>query len=97
MDYLKDFGFTKDDIKYLYDNLDEEDVHELIIHEDRITNILKYLKSIGINNLKDVIENRTELFYISSSTVKRAFNNSNVKNIVKLINEDVSNFDLINL
>ncbi len=97
MDYLKEFGFTKDDIKYLYDNLDEEDVHELIIQEDRITNILKYLKSIGINNLKDVIENRTELFYISSSTVKRAFNNSNVKNIVKLINEDVSNFDLINL
>lgn len=97
MDYLKDFGFTKDDIKYLYDNLDEEDIHELIIHEYRITNILKYLKSIGINNLKDVIENRTELFYISSSIVKRSFNNTNVKDIVKLINEDVSNFDLINL
>ena len=97
MDYLKDFGFTKDDIKYLYDNLAEEDIDELIIHEYRITNILKYLKSIGINNLKDVIENRTELFYISSSIVKRSFTNTNVKDIVKLINEDVSNFDLINL
>lgn len=97
MDYLKDFGFTKEDIKYLYDTIDEEDIHELIIHEDRITNILKYLKSIGITNLKDVIEFRTELFYISSSIVKRAFTNTNIKDIVKLINEDVSNFDLINL
>ena len=48
MDYLKNYGFTKEDIKDIYNNLDEEDVHELIIHEDRIINILNYLKSIGI-------------------------------------------------
>ena len=41
MDYLKNYGFTKEDIKDIYNNLDEEDVHELIIHEDRIINILK--------------------------------------------------------
>ena len=46
--YLKNYGFTKEDIKDIYNNLDEEDVHELIIHEDRIINILNYLKSIGI-------------------------------------------------
>ena len=45
MDYLKDFGFTVEEIKYLCDELDEEDVHELIIHENRVINILKYLKS----------------------------------------------------
>ena len=80
-----------------YINLDEEDVHELIIHEDRIINILNYLKSIGITNLKEIIRCRTELFYISSSIIKRAFASCNEKNIIKLINEDVSNFDLINI
>lgn len=97
MDYLKNYGFTKEDIKDIYDNLDEEDVHELIIHEDRIINILNYLKSIGITNLKEIIRCRTELFYISSSIIKRAFASCNEKNIIKLINEDVSNFDLINI
>ena len=43
MDYLKNYGFTKEDIKDIYNNLDEEDVHELIIHEDRIINILNYI------------------------------------------------------
>ncbi len=97
MDYLKDFGFSKNDIKELYNCLEEEDVHELTIHEDRIVNILKYLKSIGIKNLKDIVKCRTELFYISSSNVKKAFSSCSEKNIIELINEDVSNFDLIEL
>ena len=97
MDYLKNYGFTKEDIKDIYNNLDEEDVHELIIHEDRIINILNYLKSIGITNLKEIIRCRTELFYINSSIVKKAFSNVDLEKTVKLINEDISNFDLINI
>ena len=97
MDYLKDFGFTVEEIKYLCDELDEEDVHELIIHENRVINILKYLKSIGLENIKDVVRCRTELFYINSSIVKKAFSNVDLEKTVKLINEDISNFDLVNL
>ena len=97
MDYLKKFNFTNKDIQFLYDELDEMDIHELIIHEDRVINILKYFKSIGINNLKEILRCRTDLFYINSSIIKKAFSDVNIEETVKLINEDVSNFDLINI
>lgn len=97
MEYLDKYGFSDSEIEYLYNELDELDINELSMHEDRVCNIINYLKSIGIKNIKKLIIDRIELFYMSSSIIKKRFDDSDIPNIVELINEDFINFELLDL
>lgn len=97
MEYLDKYGFSDSEIEYLYNELDELDINELSLHEDRVCNIINYLKSIGIKNIKKLIIDRIELFYMSSSIIKKRFDDSDIPNIVELINEDFINFELLDL
>ena len=48
---------------------------------------------IGIKNIKDILKYKTNIFYEKLDNIKKSFENR--KDIVKLINEDITNFELI--
>ncbi len=95
MSYLMDLGFSEtfiDDIRKTYD----ENVIDLIKLEDyNITEIVKYLREIGIKYVEDLFLSYIELFLRDVDEVKEAFNKHNIDEIVNKINEDITNIELV--
>lgn len=97
MEYLKQFNLTDNDIDDICNTLDDMDINELVMHEDRIIDILNYFVRVGVNNLKEVILARPDLFYENVEYIKNVIENYGTDQAVTLLNGDIANIDLINL
>ena len=73
--------------------IDNDDINNYYVNELKVIEILNYLKSIGINNIKDILKYKSNMFYESVETIKKNIPNDSI--IVSLINEDVQNLDRI--
>ena len=91
MDYFKNYGLTNEDITEIENFIDNDDINNYYVNEIRVIEILDYLKSIGINNIKDILKYKSNMFYESVKTIKK--NIPNDKIIIELINEDYQNLD----
>ena len=97
MEYLKIFNLTDEDIKDITNSIDEMDINEISMKEEKVIEILKYFISMGITNIKDIIIYKTYLLYDDIETIKEKFNKDSNINIIKLITEDAVNLELIGL
>ena len=97
MEYLKIFNLTDKDIEDITNSIDEMDINEISMKEEKVIEILKYFLSIGITNIKDIIIYKTYLLYDDIVNIKDKFNKYGNINIIKLINEDAVNLELIGL
>ena len=93
MNYLKEYNLNDDDIKEIIDNIDDADYNEYVTKEDKIKSILDYFKSIGITNLKDLLMNKSYLFYETLEVIKNRIR----KELVTYINEDIAYLDTIGI
>ena len=79
MDFLLEYGITKDTIKKIKENNEESTCFFCMIHEE---------------NVKEVIDNlltdRLELFFLPKEEIKKRFETYNTKVLVQLINEDIN-------
>ena len=90
MDYLKVFNLTNEDILDIQNSISDQDYSELCMHEERVIQIIKFLRSSNIKNLKDLLINKTSLFYENPDYVKSIFENFDSK-MIESINEDANN------
>lgn len=95
MDYLSKYNITKEMLEELKKSLDSSHINYLELYEDKITKILDYLISVGINNVYDILMHRINIFYEDIDYIKKSIESNN--NIVELINEDIVNFEDIGL
>lgn len=93
MDYFKKYGLNDEDIKEIEEYIEEDDINNYYVNELEIIEILDYLNEIGLENLKDILKYKTNIFYEKINNIKKSFEDR--KDIVKLINEDITNFELI--
>ena len=91
MEYLVDYNLTNKDIDDIMRSIDDMDKLEFEYNEDKIRRILSYFISKNINNIKELIINKTHIFYEDYDKLKNIVDNLTIEEI-KLINEDVSNF-----
>ena len=89
--FYADYGLTDEDIKEIEEYLSDEDINNYYVSELRVAEILDYLKSLGIKNIKDILMYKSNIFYESVNTIKK--NIPNDKIIIELINEDYQNLD----
>lgn len=93
MDYFKKYGLNDEDIKEIEEYIEDDDINNYYVNELEIIEILDYLNEIGLENLKDILKYKTNIFYEKINNIKKSFKDR--KDIVKLINEDITNFELI--
>lgn len=96
MEYLKKYNLSETDINEILNNIDELDYKELMFNQENVEEILRYFIGIGITDIKSILMFKTYLLYDNLENIKNAINSSD-KNIIKLINEDIMNFDIIGL
>lgn len=93
MDYFKKYGLNDEEINDIKNYIDNDDANNYYVNELDVIEILDYLISIGIDNIKDILKYKANIFYEKLDNIKKSFDNR--KDIVKLINEDITNFELI--
>lgn len=90
MNYLEGFNLSLDDINDILRNIDEQDRLEFDYNEDKIKKIIKYFLSKKITNIKDIIINKTYIFYEDYDKIKSILDKL-TKEQIDLINSDASN------
>lgn len=93
MDYFKNYGLTDEDIEEIEEFLSDDDINNYYISELKVIEIIDYLKSIGIKNIKDILKYKSNIFYESVNNIKKNIKKDPI--IISLINEDIQNFDRI--
>lgn len=88
--YLSEEDFKV--VKYKMNNIEKNNFG---YYEHNITEILNYLKGMGVNNFKDLLLYRKDICFKNIDVLKKEVNKINSKLIVYLFNNDVSS--LINL
>lgn len=96
MDYLMKFNLTAKDIEDIINNIDNMDLLEFNMYEERISKIISYLLSKNITNIKDIIIKKTMLFYETFEHVKELIDSCN-KEMIYLLNDDATNFSLLGI
>lgn len=97
MDFLKQLGYTDKDIidikNYNYDYIMEN----ISINKENVENIIEYLISIGIerSTVKEIFMYQVGLFFKTFDEIKASFDEYEIDSIVKSLNYDVNNIELI--
>ena len=97
MDYLTKYNLTNEDIKDIINSIDEDDKLELELNEERVSSIIDYFLSLGLTNIKDIINTKPSLFYDDVNSIKMRIEKYSNTNIIELLKEDPINFDLIGM
>lgn len=97
MEYLTKYNLTTEDIRDITSSIDEDDKLELDLNEERVSSIIDYFLSIGLNNIKDIIITKPNLFYDDVNSIKERIEKYSNTNILELLKEDPINFDLIGI
>ena len=90
MDFLLEYGITKDTIKKIKENNEESTCFYCMIHEENVKEVIDYLLSIQIEVIDNLLTDRLELFFLPKEEIKNRFKTYNTKILVQLINEDIN-------
>ena len=93
MEYLKNF-LTLEEYEQFVSQLTDEDVSLFLTHEENVLLVLKYFKSLELN-LFDLLLYKYPIVFDRLDSIKEKIENH--PNIIPLLKEDVSTFDLIGL
>lgn len=97
MEFLKQLGYTDLDISeikdYNYDYIEEC----IEINREKVFDIIEYLLSIGIerNTIKELFMYQVGIFFKTRDEIKSSFDEYEIDSIVKSLNYDVNNVELI--
>lgn len=97
MDFLKQLGYNEQDINDIKDYNYDYTLDNIIINKEKVEDIIEYLLSIGIerNTIKEIFMYQVGLFFKSKEEIKTSFDEYEIDSIVKSLNYDVNNIELI--
>jgi hypothetical protein len=93
IDFLLVSGIKKQTIDKIKEN--PSNAYDLSINKEECVKIITYLRLIGINNVDELLLNRLGLFFKTKEEVAQMFINHDLNRMVELINDDLSNIDLL--
>lgn len=79
----------------LYDKLTNNELLSLACNYQKVKENIEYLKSYGINNITDLLINRTDIFLKSKEELAKAFTKVNIPVFVNILNNDYNIIDEI--
>ena len=97
MDYLKEFGFNDLEIKEILDNNSNNIIDNLVLNHENVSDIIDYLIGIGLerDTIKEIFMYQIGLLFKTKNEIKTSFDEYEIDSIVKSLNYDVNNVELI--
>ena len=92
--YLKEFDITDSQIEDIINTYDNDLLNNLNFSKKNVSEIIKYLKEFGVDNVYNVIKKRVDLLFLPLSLVKQNFTKLNKDMLLYILNNSID--DLIN-
>ncbi len=97
MNYLEKYNIKKEEITKIKKHFNKDIVNKFNVMEYQVCKVLDYLSSLGIKNLKDIIQNRPDICFMDLELLKSKTEKFD-KNLIKFIFENevdnLMNFDI---
>lgn len=95
MKFLLDLGIKENTINSIYTKYDEGVIDNFRVEEDNVEEVINYFREIGIVDIDNLLIFDLSIFTKDINFIKECFNKKNIKEIVKSINEDITNITKI--
>ena len=95
MKFLLDLGIKENTINSIYTKYDEGVIDNFRVEEDNVEEVINYFREIGIVDIDNLLIFDLSIFTKDIDFIKECFNKQNIKEIVKSINEDITNITKI--
>ncbi len=97
MDFLLEFGLTNKDIADIKERNDESIIKNIILNKKNVIEIVKYFKEIGVSDvsIRDLFVLQIGMFHRTKDEIVSVFDEYELESIIKSLNYDVNNVDLI--
>ncbi len=97
MNYLREHGFTEKDINDIVNSNYQIVITNLDLNKNRVQTIIDYLLGIGLerNTIKEIFMYQVGLFFKTLDEIKASFDEYELDSIVKSLNYDADNVELI--
>jgi hypothetical protein len=95
MKFLLDLGIKENTINSIYTKYDEGVIDNFRVEEDNVEEVINYFREIGIVDIDNLLIFDLSIFTKDIEFIKECFNKQNIKEIVKSINEDITNITKI--
>ena len=90
MRFLLDLGIKEKTIASLIKKYDEGVLDVVKTESDNVEEVIKYFKEIGIVDIDNILIFDITIFTKDIDYIKEIFERQNIKEIVKLINNDIT-------
>lgn len=97
MEFLIELGLNNKDIEEIIENNDSAVLKNVILNQDNVIQVVKYLKEIGVTDasIKDLFVLQIGMFHRTKEEIVSVFDEYELESIVKSLNYDVNTVDLI--
>ena len=97
MDFLKDLSFSESDINAIINCNDQNIIKNFELNQINVIEITRYLFEIGLNQstIKELFMKQVNLFFKTLNEIKMTFDEYELDTIIKSLNFDVNNVELI--
>ncbi len=97
MDYLEKYNLKKEDITKIRKRFNKDIVNKFEVMEDNVCQVLDYLTSLNIKNIKNLILNRPDICFMDADILKEKISKFDSQLIKFVFDEDeqnLMNFDI---
>ena len=95
MSFLLELGIKQETIDSIMTKYDEAIITNFKIEEDNVEEVINFLREIGIVDIDNLLIFDLSIFTKKIDYVKECFEIKNLNEVVKLINEDITNITRI--
>ncbi len=93
MEFLKDNGFTEEEIKAIVDKYDDSDIDLFLFNKDNVLEVITYLKEYGIKDIPRLLLERMDIFFLPAKRVAELFSKYEKESVIASLAYDATMFD----
>lgn len=95
MDYLKNIGFTSEEISSLMEVAPTKVINLLQENYKLVTENINYLKNLGVTNYKKIFMKYYDMFLMDNSNFVEIFNKYDTADLVDKLEKSIEIFDFL--
>ena len=93
MDFLKNKGFTDEQIEKIINKYDSDTIDTFAFNQDVVEEVIDYMMEFGIRDIPRLMLDRIDIFYLPKSKISDLFSHYEKDSVIDALDYDASLFD----
>lgn len=93
MEFLKNNGFSEEEINEILNKYDEDTIDTFLFNQDNVEEVISFLKEFGIKDIPRLMLERIDIFYLPTIKIKELFSHYEKESVISSLGYDGAIFD----